>query len=59
MFSQDLLAISKLWFCPPFWWRDTTICLVFSLFTSRLTFLLVSDRVSVFYLWYLCFHPIY
>jgi hypothetical protein len=28
--------------CPTFWWRDTTIYLVLSLFTYRLTSLLAS-----------------
>jgi len=32
-FSKNSLAISKLWPCPTFWWRYTTIRLVFSAFT--------------------------
>jgi hypothetical protein len=38
-FSKHLLATSKLWFCPTFWWRDTTIYgyLVVFVFTSRPT----------------------
>jgi hypothetical protein len=34
-FSKDLLAIFMLWFCPAFWWRDSNIHSVFSVFTSR------------------------
>jgi hypothetical protein len=24
-FSKDLLAVSKLWFSPTFWWQERTI----------------------------------
>jgi len=46
-FSKDSLAVSKLWFCRAFWWQDTTLYLVFSLFTSTATFLLASNKISV------------
>jgi hypothetical protein len=49
MFSKDLLAIFTSWFCPAFWWREGSIYLVFSAFTSRPTFLLASIKVSAFY----------
>jgi hypothetical protein len=34
-FSNHMLPIFISWFCPAFWWRDSNICLVFSVFTSR------------------------
>jgi hypothetical protein len=39
------------WFCPAFWWRDSNLYLVFSVFTSRPTSLLAStvQFTSVFY----------
>jgi hypothetical protein len=44
--SKDLRAIITLWFWAAVWWRDiTNICLVFSVFTSRQTFILASNRV--------------
>jgi hypothetical protein len=46
--SKDLLTIFVLRFCPAFLWRDSNICLVFSVFTSKLTFLLASVRAYVF-----------
>jgi hypothetical protein len=33
-FLKHLSAIFMSWFCPPFWWRDSNIYLVFSVFTS-------------------------
>jgi hypothetical protein len=52
-FSKDFLPVSKWWFCPAFWWRDLTI--VFSVFTSRPTLLLASNRNSVlFFMVMLC-----
>jgi hypothetical protein len=33
--SKDLLSIFMLWLCPAFWFRDMTMYLVFSAFTSR------------------------
>jgi hypothetical protein len=34
--ATDLLATLTTWFCPIFWWRDSSMaCLVFSVFTSR------------------------
>jgi hypothetical protein len=53
-FWKDVLAFSKIWFCPIFWWRDTMIYLVFSVFSSRPTSLLVSNRISVLCIFYLC-----
>jgi len=47
-FLKGLLAIIKFLFCHAFWWQDISICLVFSVFTSRQTSLLASDRTSVF-----------
>jgi hypothetical protein len=49
-FSKDLLAVSKLWFRSTFWWRHTTIHLVFSVFTYRPTSLLASKRATVLFL---------
>jgi hypothetical protein len=51
-FSKDLLAFSILLFCPVFWWWDTTIYLVASVFTPRPTSLLASNRASVFLFMY-------
>jgi hypothetical protein len=48
-FSKYLLAVLMSWFCPAFWWRDSNIHLVFSVFTSRPTSLLASVSVSVFF----------
>jgi hypothetical protein len=39
-FSQHLLPILMSWFCPAFWWWDSSIYLVFTVFTSRWTSLL-------------------
>jgi hypothetical protein len=47
-FSNDLFPIFISRFWPAFWSRDTNIYLVFSMFTSRPTFLLASIRVCVF-----------
>jgi hypothetical protein len=58
-FSKHLLAIFMSWFPPAFWWRDSNIYLVFSVFISRPTFILALVKVSVFYLWYLYYHPIH
>jgi hypothetical protein len=35
-FSRDPLAIVMSWFCPAFWWRDRSIYLAFSAFSSNL-----------------------
>jgi hypothetical protein len=51
---RDLLAISELRLWPTFWWQDITIYSFFSLFTSRATSLLASNRAIVF-----MFHPMY
>jgi uncharacterized membrane protein SirB2 len=42
------------WLCPAFWWWERNIYLVFSVFTSRLNFLLASVKVSVFF--FTCIH---
>jgi len=39
-FQVILFAKSKLWYCPTFWWRDTTIYLVVPILTARPTYLL-------------------
>jgi hypothetical protein len=39
-FSKHLLTMFMSWFSPAFWWGDSNIYLVFSVFTSRLTSLL-------------------
>jgi hypothetical protein len=44
-FSKDLSSIFMLWFCPAFWWWDSSIYLVFSAFTSRPTSLLAPITV--------------
>jgi hypothetical protein len=54
--SNDLLSVSKLWYCPTFWWRDTTIYLVFCTFTSRPTSLI---ELMYYSLWYSYFHSVY
>jgi hypothetical protein len=54
---KDLVAISKFWFCPELWWWDTTIYLVFSVFNSRQTSLLASNRASVFFFIVFMFLP--
>jgi hypothetical protein len=36
-----------LWYCPALWWRDSTIYVVFSAFTSRPTSLLAS--IDIYY----------
>jgi hypothetical protein len=41
--SKHLLAIFMSWFCPAFWWRDSNMYLVLSVFTSRPT----SSPVSI------------
>jgi hypothetical protein len=41
------LPVSKLWFCPAFWWRDRAIHLIFSVFTSRPTSLTTCNRNSI------------
>jgi len=46
-FSNYLSAVSKMWHCPTFWWRDITIYLVSPEFTYRSDFLLDSKRASV------------
>jgi hypothetical protein len=46
---KHLSAIFMSRFCPAFWWWDSNIYLVFSVFTSRPTSLLVSVKVSVFF----------
>jgi hypothetical protein len=48
-FLRDLLAIFILCFCRAFLQRDINIYLAFFGFTSRLTSLLASNRVSVFF----------
>jgi hypothetical protein len=48
-FQKDQLAIFMLWLCPTFWWGDSNIYLVFSLFTSRPTSLLASYKVCVLF----------
>jgi len=50
-FSKELLAISKLWFCPAFCWRDTTIHSVFPAFPSSTTFLLAFNRSGYWAQW--------
>jgi hypothetical protein len=50
-FSKHLFPISMSRLCPPFWWRDSNIYLVFSVFTSGPTSLLASIKVC-FSLWY-------
>jgi hypothetical protein len=47
-FSKHLLVIFLSWFCPAFWWRDSSIYVVFSALTSRPASLIASIRVSVF-----------
>jgi hypothetical protein len=47
-FSKHLLGIFMSWFCPAFWWWDSNMYLVFSVFTSRPTSLLASIKDSVF-----------
>jgi hypothetical protein len=42
------------WFCPAFWWRDSNIYLVFSVFTSRPTSIKVS--VSLFMVFIVNYH---
>jgi hypothetical protein len=46
-FSEDLLVSSKAWVCPTVRWWDTTIYLVFAVFTSWPTSLLASSRTCV------------
>jgi len=48
-FPMTLLVGFKMWFCPAFWWWDRTIYLVLSVFISRPTSLLASNRASVFF----------
>jgi hypothetical protein len=43
-----LFAIFKPRFLPALWWRDSNICLVFSMFISKPTSLLASIEVYVF-----------
>jgi hypothetical protein len=43
-FSNDLLAIFILCFCPAFWLEDTNMYQAFSVFTSRPTFILNMKR---------------
>jgi hypothetical protein len=47
IFSKKLLTIFILLFDPAFWWWDSNIYLVFSVFTSRPISLLASVTVSV------------
>jgi hypothetical protein len=42
------------WFCPTFWWWDSKMYLVFSVFTSRPTYLLASIKVYVFFICSMC-----
>jgi len=51
-FSKDLLAIIKLHFYCAFWWWDTLIYLVFSVFTSRRTSVLASNWCTIFLSWF-------
>jgi hypothetical protein len=44
-FFKYLLAIFILWFCPAFWWCNSNICIVFSVFTSRPSSLMASIKV--------------
>jgi hypothetical protein len=48
-FSNDLFAIFISRFWATFWWRDSSIYLVFSTFISRPISLLVSIKDSVFF----------
>jgi hypothetical protein len=41
-FSKHLLPIFISWFCPAYWWWDSSIYLFFSVFISRPTSLLAS-----------------
>jgi hypothetical protein len=43
------ISLRMSWFCHAFWWRDSNIYLVFSVFTSRPTYLLASIKVCVFF----------
>jgi hypothetical protein len=47
-FPKHLLPIFMSWFCPAFWWWDSNIYLVFSVFTSRPISLPASIKVCVF-----------
>jgi hypothetical protein len=44
-FSKDLLDIFMSQFWPAFWWRDSKIYLVFSMFISRPTSLLAGQKL--------------
>jgi hypothetical protein len=46
-FSKHLLAIFMSQLCPAFWWRDSNIYLVFSVFTSRPTSVRASIKENV------------
>jgi len=56
-FSKDLLAISKLLFCPAVWWQDITIYLVFSVHTLDQPSFQPVTELLCFYLWCSCFFP--
>jgi hypothetical protein len=51
-------AVFMSWFCSAFWWRDSNIYLVFSVFTSRPTSLQRQLKFVCFSLRYLCYHPV-
>jgi hypothetical protein len=57
IFSKDLLKLSKLRFCPGFWRQVINIHSVFSVFTSRPTYLVASNRASVFFFMVFTFSP--
>ena len=57
--TKDILSVFILWFCPAFWYRDVTMCLVLSAFTSRPVSLLATTKASVFFFICVCFCPVY